>query len=360
MKVATALLARVAASESERARAEAALKHRFAPSFNTVALLSPGETRMSGIFRWLLDETASHGQGAAFRDRFVADLLGEAPETWNGATVACEIATADGRGRIDLLMQSQDGTRCIVIENKPWAGWQTDQLARYLSDQLSRGRETRVHALIGDDDAAGALERHWASGSKEPLPRSVTACGFDAVAAWLEGCAQVTRADRVRSFLYDLADYCRRFILREFNMTEINDTADLILAGGEESLRAARSIAAAVPLALSRGVAGRLNASAEVVGNFPSVRVAVEGVVLDFVLFGDLNPWVGVTDKAHANQLQGQVSWGTPERLWPRWIYVRKVGEQGRALAQAASLGDLDTIAQLIPVVGRSVIGVQA
>jgi len=357
VNAALSLLARVAAAESERVKAEAALTLRFAPRFNPVALLMPGETRLSEVLRWLLDENETHGQGGVFRDQFIADLLNERPENWAGARIACEVATVDGRGRIDLLMLSHDGARCVVIENKPWAGWQADQLPRYLADQLSKRKEVRVHALIGADDASRALAQHWSKCSVEPLPPTITASGFDAVAAWLDDCAKVTMADNVRRFIHDLADYCRRFILSEPSMTEINETAELILAGGEATLRAARAIAAAVPLAMTRDVAARLNGTVDFVGNDLAVRIISEGVTISFVLFGTSNPWAGVTEKARVEDLGGMIVWGPPERLWPRWTYLRKAGEKGRALAEAVSSEDAELIANLIPTVARILVG---
>ena len=273
--------------------------------------------------------------------------------------MTCEVGTADGRGRIDLLLESRDRRRCVVIENKPWAGWQENQLARYRADQHARRDDVRLHALIGGQDAFGALERHWAQSTADALPSAVTASGFDAVAVWLEDCAAGTRADKVRHFLYDLAEYCRRYILNEPSMTEIDNTADLILAGGPESLRAAGAIAAALPLAMTRDVARRLSRSVVMVGGHASVQVTVDGVPLNFVLFTKLSPWAGVTDIALAPRLRGNegIQWGAPERLWPRWTYLNKVGEQGRALVRAIASDDLESVALLVPAVARILVG---
>jgi hypothetical protein len=336
------------------------LSERFAPAFNAVALLAPGETRLSEIFRWLLDDSETHGQGALFRDRFVGGLLGEEPEAWAGAKVACEVTTADGRGRIDLLMESCDGARCVVIENKPWAGWQVDQLARYHADQLVQRTEVRVHALIGTSDPQDALERHWMESNKEVLPSSMRASGFEEVASWLETSAAAVRADRVRTFLFDLADYCRRFICNEPSMTEINDTAGLILAGGEEALRAARAIAAAMPLAMTSEVARRIGGSVVTVGSLATVSLVVDGVPLNFALFGVPAPWAGVISNAWSSHLNEDLAWGNPERLWPQWTHLKKLGEQGGKLVQAVQAGELEVVAQLIPAAAHRLLGLQA
>ena len=305
----------------------------------------------------MLDEIETHGQGRVFRDLFVVNVLRDEPDRWIGARACCEVTTRDGRGRIDLLLESRDGTRCIVIENKPWAGWQAHQLARYLDDQRSCRAEVRVHALIGGNDPGGALKRHWAEGTTEPLPAGVDASGFDSVAAWVEACAAAARPDKVRTFLYDLADYCRQSILGEPSMTETRDTADLILAGGEDALRAAYMISAALPLALTRDVAHRVGGAAEPVGSGYVVRVMIEGVPLAFALFDVGAPWAGVTDARYAGLLRGEVAWGSPEKLWPRWCYLKRLGDRGRVLVEATESGETAKVARLIPEVAHLLLG---
>jgi hypothetical protein len=140
-------------------------------------------------------------------------------------------------------------------------------------------------------------------------------------------------------------------------MKEIDDTADIIQAGGRDALQAARAIADALPLAMTREVARNLDGSVEWIGSYPSVRAEIDGVVLNFVLFGHLAPWAGITDAAKSEQLNGNISWGAPERLWPKWAYLKRAGEQGPALIQAATSGDADAVAALIPTVARTLIG---
>lgn len=357
MSAATRLLSRVTAAGAERARAEAAMAQRFAPGFNPVALLSPGENDLSKVFGWLLDEAGTHGQGPAFRDSFVSDLLNDDPGLWARARLAAEVSTNDGLGRIDLLMESGDASRCVVIENKPWAGWQTNQLRRYLEDQRGCRAEVRVHALIGHADVAGSLKRHWRESSDEPLPAAVTASGFDDVVAWLDRCGAICRAERVRGFLNDLADHCRKAILSEGSMEETTATADLILAGGEEAVSAAQSIAAALPLALTTAAATRVAGIVQIVANQPTVRITINGVPVNFVLFGDVTPCAGVTEKACVPLLTGYRDWGKPERLWPRWQWLKRLGAEGEALTVAANAGDLAAVERLLPIVARAMIG---
>ena len=80
-------------------------------------------------------------------------------------------------------------------------------------------------------------------------------------------------------------------------------------------LRAARAIAAAVPLAMTSDVAARANGTVETVESNPAVRTMVDRIAISFVLFGTPSPWAGVTEKARVEQLQGEIIRGRPERL---------------------------------------------
>lgn len=354
MSTRIALLERISAVRTQRVRSEAVLARRYAPGFNAVSLLQPGETRLTQVFRWLFDEAGSHGQGGIFRDRFLETILNEPVEPWVGATALTEVATSDGAGRIDLLLRSKDGSRSIVIENKPWAGWQANQLARYLDDQLARCVTVRVHALIGEKDASRALLHHW--GDAAHLPSSVTASGFGEISEWLEDCAAAAQPTKVREFILDVADYCRQAVLGEAQVGDINETADFILAGGSDTLLAARSIAAALPLAQTRYVAKRLGGTVEMVGTIPSLSISKAGVPINFVLF-ERRPWVGVTAEALSQNLKGSLKWDVPERLWPRWTYLSKVSPSGPLLLQALTDVDCPSLGELIDAVSCALLG---
>lgn len=97
----------------------------------------------------------------------------------------------------------------------------------------------------------------------------------------------------------------------------------------------------------------------ETIGNHPTLALEVDGVRLNFALFGDVTPWVGVIEQGRISQLKGAIAWSPPERLWPRWTYLSKVGGEGRELADAAALADPEVVSRLIPIVARRVIGDQ-
>lgn len=354
---ATKLLARVALARAEKLRAEAAFAPRFAPAFNALSVVEPGELHLTRILRWLLDERESHGQGALFRDSFVRTILKEEPTDWRAATVSCEVATVDRRGRIDLLVISEDKSRSVAVENKPWAGWQEDQLARYLNDQSAVRTSTRVHALIGgpNPDAAPALAQHWGS----RLPQSVTASSYHELVAWLEIIIPAVRAERVRSFVADLAQFCRSSIIGGSDMNDTSQVVELISSGDAEVLQAARAIAdamhAEVPKLITEKIARRLGGSCEMIQLTPTIKVRRHEVDLYFVLMTP-RPWVGVIDLAAVTQLSGELKWAT-EPQWPRWIRLTEVNADGKTLADMLSYGRTQDVDPLVLRIADAVLG---
>ena len=332
------------------------MAQRFAPNFNPVTLLSPNEITLSEALRWALSENETHGQGRLFLDCFLADLLQEDPEQWAGAKVLAEVSTADRSGRIDLLLLAADSTRSVVIENKPYAGWQTDQLNRYLADQLALRLITRVHALIGGRNPQLAIREHLGLDASAELPAAISVSGYDEVAAWLEVCGSLTRADKVRTFLIDLAGHCRQYVYEEPSMSETHKTADLILTSGDGALQAAFDIAAALPVAQTRDVARRVGGTFEMISTLPSVQLTLESVPINFVLFHNVAPFGGVTEGKRASMLCHDLPWGQPEKAWPRWIWLKKIDNDGPRLIDAAHAGDTVTVAEMLPAIARRMI----
>ena len=103
---------------------------RLAPDFSPFEFIDLDEMRISAILAWLLDPHGSHGQGGRFLNLFLQKLSAGWPlDACEQAQVKTE-SWIDG-GRIDVQITS--GHRCCIIENKPWAADQPDQLERYLN-----------------------------------------------------------------------------------------------------------------------------------------------------------------------------------------------------------------------------------
>lgn len=343
----TGLLDAVRIERQAVAKAHQLFARDHAPEFNVFDVIELDEVRLSKVIRWMLDSLASHGQGSAYVDLFFREYptLGEEARSWRGAVARCEVATTAGNvagRRIDVLLESADSLRSIVIENKPWAGWQELQLQSYWTDQ--RARHAKVLAFVGGvADAQACVEKHWrgnADASAWPS-EDVIGVGYDRLADWADACAAVTRPSAVASFLRDFAKHAReRIAYGASMMTELDATADVILAGGAERVRSGLDIEAAMNLVrhkLSEKLADQVksvfdaskgwsiapsNESSNVWGltitnktRFPSVLV--------FALFGraDHCPWVGFRGP-DASDFHTKLGKQSSEHKWPWWRYL--------------------------------------
>ena len=347
-----ALLDAVRVERAALRKAEALHARDHAPGFNIVEVFAPGETSLSSLFRWLLDDRASHGQGAAFRDLFFATVpqARVAGADWRGATVRCEVPTRDGR--IDLLLESADARSALAVENKPWAGWQARQLERYRLDQLPYRAPggVRVLALIGGcDDAQAYVEAHWRADPKasEFPGGEVFGIGFDLVAEWVDRCAATARPVKLMAFLRDLAVYFRTKVARGATMND-DAVATAIIDGGPERINAALEVSVALPAVLRRSATMLLEqlratngfddrwsaASATVDGSkFHGLTLkAADGLTLSYALF-DVNrgaPWVGLIATA---EQAGSYDLAALERgrdgRWVKWEYLDDISLPG-------------------------------
>jgi hypothetical protein len=169
-----------------------------APRFSAFEAMLPGETGLSRVLKFLLDDTAAHGQGPAFLQQFL-DLIGCPESNSRPFHAAAEYPARDGR-RIDILLRSRD--YIIGIENKPWAGEQDKQCQDYAEDlewQMP-GRWTLV--ILTADGRRPETGGEFTSRIK-PLKYQVLANEFN------------TKCTRAQQFLDDFRRDVRERICRE-------------------------------------------------------------------------------------------------------------------------------------------------
>lgn len=256
--------------EGLRARVEIAkevdaqLDRQLARRFNVLDYIRTSELGLSRVVGDLFDPKASHGQELLFLDTFLHGLkkssenarrpldltLGYGDE-WtvrrNTVRVRLERVIAGGR-RLDVSVEFEgsDGkTRCLAIENKPYAGDQKDQIHDYLDFMekeyggRSDGKPTR-HLLIylsrtgegpsewsvrGSRLAREVGERDFAvmgyssrPNESESTEKSVSDDDSDpsrlfldyTIAEWFASCRRACDIDRLRSFLRDAESFCER------------------------------------------------------------------------------------------------------------------------------------------------------
>ena len=86
------------------------------------------EVKHSAIIARILDPKGNHGQG----DKFLKIFLQIIKDSTGIDTTSCSVNTeyVTNEGRIDILIEDKTG-KGIIIENKIYAGDQSEQLKRY-------------------------------------------------------------------------------------------------------------------------------------------------------------------------------------------------------------------------------------
>jgi hypothetical protein len=102
----------------------------LAPDFFVMDYLHNYETGLSSILAELLNPKGSHAQGTLFIESFL-NVIG-LDDNWKDGVENVELKSevSTDYGRPDIVIEYKDG-RVIIIENKPWASDQKDQLQRY-------------------------------------------------------------------------------------------------------------------------------------------------------------------------------------------------------------------------------------
>lgn len=182
--------------------------HRFAPDFNAFDFIEPDEARLSKILAWLLDPRQNHGQGCQFLRLFL-DALGVnvGIDECDHAEVRTEVFIT--QGRLDILISTIDLR--VAVENKPWAGDQEAQLARYFAHFDTCGTSNCIVIYL---TSKGAVPPEY-SISEQERDRRIKAqqlrlWSYDKeILGWLARCRADCRADRVVMFIDDFSRYIR-------------------------------------------------------------------------------------------------------------------------------------------------------
>lgn len=212
----TQLLNHVRAVQSATEQAKHLYRDRFAPDFTPFDFIEPNEVRLSSILAWFLDPKATHGQGGRFLRLLLGRLaVGWPPDACDHAKVATETTVEEGR--LDIVVRSASGI--LVIENKPWAADQPEQLKRYFT-HLDRpktivGGSKGIHPSLIYLTADGAPPPDGSIGAEEKCERTKAGqlhCWSyrEHILEWLADCRAVCRADRVSTFIDEFARHIRK------------------------------------------------------------------------------------------------------------------------------------------------------
>lgn len=275
----TQMLNNVMAVQRATEQARHLYRDRFAPDFTPFEFIESNEVRLSNILAWFLDPKATHGQGG----RFLHLLLGRLAVEWSPD--ACERAkveteTTVEEGRLDIIVRSASGV--LVIENKPWAADQPEQLKRYFTHLDRLGAIVDGPKVIRPSliylTADGALPPAGSIGAEEKRERTKAGqlhCWSyrEHVLEWLADCRAVCRADRVSTFIDEFARYIRKQFEGVVDMTMRDQLVDEVTGSPSMVAAAMQVIFAAADI--RKQLVSTLRA--QIADRAKSVQWAVEG-----------------------------------------------------------------------------------
>ncbi len=104
---------------------------KLSSDFNTFNFIKTDELGLSSIVAVFLDIKGIHGQGSLFLDIFISCFGNQKlKDLKNRDFKVYKEYSANGNRRIDILLKNNDFA--IIIENKPYAGDQKDQITDYI------------------------------------------------------------------------------------------------------------------------------------------------------------------------------------------------------------------------------------
>jgi hypothetical protein len=194
----------------------------LATRHNVFVYIEPDENRLSDILRDLLDPTGPHGQRDTFLRRFVAKIPGQSL-----AVGPCLVFREHITSRIESHLRRIDilvdfGESGLAIENKPWAGDQTDQISDYVSHLERRFAGKFVIVYLTRNEAKPTS---LGSGECDRLLREkkLLLWAYPGVLrAWLTNCYKECDAEAVRIFLRNFIEY----IDDTFRVTKEDENGD--------------------------------------------------------------------------------------------------------------------------------------
>jgi PD-(D/E)XK nuclease superfamily len=225
------LLEQVSTATWAGARARAVYQDRLAPDFSPFQFINHDEVGLSRVIAWLLNRNGSHGQGATFLQLFVERFH----LIWSRQM--CEVASTPGlevdasiNGRMDILIRS--GNAEIVIENKPYASDQQDQLARYFT--YLDGQRLDMQAIVyltasGTRPSEGSIPKKEIDARLASKQLKFLGYSND-IPGWLDECRARCRADRVAIFIDQFIQLIRKTFQGVDNVSDQSQYIEEMLA----------------------------------------------------------------------------------------------------------------------------------
>jgi hypothetical protein len=172
-----------------------------APDFSILRFCDTNELGLSAIIAWMLDPQEDHDQGSDFLEAFI-DLFGVAvpdKDCLSRARVTVEAATdliKAARRRMDIEVNCD--AFILGIENKPFAGFQPQQIADYCAHLAAKSK----------DNFALVILKGWPGKTPADQLRflderqcAVIDSDYRQLQLWIRQCREICQAPAVRQFL---------------------------------------------------------------------------------------------------------------------------------------------------------------
>jgi hypothetical protein len=181
---------------------------KLSPDFNCFDYISADEMRLSQIIADLLNPDNKHNRHYQ-DDRFLVSFLRRVGLDWSAKgkiKVKTEVRTYNNR-RLDIKIEWSDHDHALVIENKPWASDQDNQLKDYIEELKSK----RMWCLIylpgtkrepSEVSISRNEQEQW-----EKSGNLILTSYKDLIKPWLEDCMAVCESEHFRWFLGEFKTY---------------------------------------------------------------------------------------------------------------------------------------------------------
>ena len=221
---------------------ERELDRRLAQRFNVFDYVRTDELGLSRVIANLLDPHGSHGQGSLFLRLMpaVRKLVGTGgvPDDDEISVELERVITAQRRIDVSVEMWINGQPYCLAIENKPYAGDQEDQVKDYLEFLSDAYRENFILTYLspnGDGPSEKSIPesklRLW-SARFETMPywEPPVSGSRPSLAHWFGECRRTCDVDRLRWFLRDGEEFCRKTFGGIVTAGEVEATRKFILS----------------------------------------------------------------------------------------------------------------------------------
>jgi len=207
-----------------------------ASDFNVFDYIQPNELKLSRIIADLLNPKDTHGQQITFLTAFVEAMMEGAPKPLQETLIKLQDAIQNNICAIRVKTEQKtlldkrsmdiwvdlDGKNGIVIENKPWANDQKEQLKDYAKDAKKRFPDGWVLIYL---HGGGKAADEYTLPNKEDLKRSGNYLDADYayfLIRWLNNCLNHAKAEKVCVFLREFISY----VEEEFKNGFYQETTD--------------------------------------------------------------------------------------------------------------------------------------